>query len=209
MQQPTIECVLFDFGGVLAEEGFREGLSHLARSHGRDPEEVLARATDAVYESGYVTGTGSEADFWRRLGELSGLWVEPLEGESAILERFRLRPWVLDWVRRLRGAGLLVGLLTDQTDWLERLDRRDGFLQEFDRVFNSFRLGKGKRDPSLFDDVAADLDLPPGRILFIDDSPDNLERAGSRGYQVLPFRDRAWVERALTELVGDPGGDGV
>ncbi|MFB6260713.1 MAG: hydrolase, partial [Thiohalorhabdaceae bacterium] len=77
MQQPSIRAVLFDFGGILAEEGFRDGLAFLAEHHGQDPDQVLGQAMDAVYSSGYVTGTGSEADFWRRLGELTGLWVDP------------------------------------------------------------------------------------------------------------------------------------
>jgi hypothetical protein len=36
--KPSIQAVLFDYGGVLAEEGFREGLKNIARWHGLDPE---------------------------------------------------------------------------------------------------------------------------------------------------------------------------
>jgi len=107
---------------------------------------------------------------------------------------------MLAWVRRLRDAGLGVGLLTDQTDWLERLDRRDGFLAAFDRVYNSYRLGTGKRDPALFDEVAADLVVAPGRILFIDDSPGHVERARSRGLRAVLYEDRAQTERVLEEV---------
>ncbi len=34
----VIKAVLFDFGGVLAEEGFREGLKSIGRKNGLDPE---------------------------------------------------------------------------------------------------------------------------------------------------------------------------
>ena len=206
MQQPSMRAVLLDFGGVVADEGFREGLTYLARHHGQDPERILAQAMDAVYASGYVTGSGSEAEFWRRLGELTGLWVDPLEGENAVLSRFRIRPWMLSWVRRLRQAGLVVGLLTDQTDWLERLDRREAFLKEFDRVYNSYWLGKGKRDPTLFDDVLADLGLQPGQVLFVDDSPANGERAGSRGLRVLSSGEQEAIEEALRTVLEAAGG---
>ena len=33
-----IKTVIFDFGGVLAEEGFREGLLAIARENGLDPD---------------------------------------------------------------------------------------------------------------------------------------------------------------------------
>jgi hypothetical protein len=35
---PAIRAVLFDFGGVLAEEGFRIGLRAIARLNSLDPE---------------------------------------------------------------------------------------------------------------------------------------------------------------------------
>ncbi|MFA9462206.1 HAD family hydrolase [Thiohalorhabdus sp. Cl-TMA] len=206
MQQAAIEWVLLDYGGVVADEGLKAGLQALARHHGLDPEQVTSHSTDAVYDSGYVTGTGSEADFWRILGERTGLWVEPLEGADAVLPRFRLRSWMLAWVRRLREAGIRVGLLTDQTDWLQRLDRRDGFLAEFDRVYNSYRMGKGKQDPTLFDDVVADLGVDPGRVLFIDDASGHVERARSRGLQARMYEERAAVEQALEAVRANAGG---
>ncbi|MFB6260714.1 MAG: HAD-IA family hydrolase, partial [Thiohalorhabdaceae bacterium] len=82
----------------------------------------------------------------------------------------------------------------------------DGFLAAFDRVYNSFRLGKGKRDPTLFDDVIADLDLAPERVLFIDDAPANGERARERGLRVLTTRDPDRIEQALMELIREAEG---
>ena len=37
MTSHTIQAVLFDFGGVIAEEGFRKGLSYIALLNGLDP----------------------------------------------------------------------------------------------------------------------------------------------------------------------------
>ena len=38
-----IKAVLFDFGGVLAEEGFRNGLLELGRRQGLNPQTVPGR----------------------------------------------------------------------------------------------------------------------------------------------------------------------
>ncbi len=72
-----IRAVLFDFGGVLAEEGFRAGLRVIARLNGLDPESVHREGVDAVYESGYVTGTAKEADFWKLMREALFLDDDP------------------------------------------------------------------------------------------------------------------------------------
>ena len=184
-----IRAVLFDFGGVIATEGFREGLRAIAQHQGLDPEELLRTGMDAIYDSGYITGQGSEARFWEMMRLRSGISGTDHELSVAILSRFDVRPRMLEAVRRLRRSGVVTALLSDQTDWLELLDERYGFYGEFDRVFNSYRLGKGKRDASIFSDAAALLGIPPGEALFVDDMPGNVERAISRGMRGMLFRD--------------------
>jgi len=198
---PAIRAVLFDFGGVLATEGFREGLFAIARSRGIDPEGFFQVAREAVYESGYVTGRGGESDFWSLVRLRTGIPGGDAELSAECLDRFRLRPGMLELVRRLRARGLITAILSDQTDWLDRLDARAPFSQDFDRVFNSFRLGKGKRDPSLFDDAVRDLGVAPAAAAFVDDDPGNVSRAAGRGLHALLFRDEQSLRRDLGALV--------
>ncbi|HHJ80269.1 MAG TPA: HAD family phosphatase, partial [Candidatus Tenderia electrophaga] len=179
MNQKTnqIKAVLFDYGGVLADEGFRNGLAAIARRQGLDPEQLVAQALEAVYDSGYVLGRGTEAEFWQALEARSGLAGDFSEFRQELMSGFRLRPWMIEWVDRLKQAGYRVGILSDQTDWLDQLDRRDHFQGHFDVVFNSYHLGMGKRDVAIFPEVARRLNLTPEQILFIDDSPGHIERA--------------------------------
>jgi putative hydrolase of the HAD superfamily len=109
---------------------------------------------------------------------------------------------MLALVRRLRAAGVITAILSDQTDWLDRLDARTPFFRDFDRVFNSFHLGKGKRDPSLFDDAARELGVAAATAAFVDDDPGNVSRAAGRGLHALLFCDEALVRRELGALLG-------
>ena len=68
-----IKAVLFDFGGVLAEEGFRNGLLELGRRQRLNPEMVSEGGRRIVHQSGYVIGRGSEGDFWRQMRQQTGL----------------------------------------------------------------------------------------------------------------------------------------
>lgn len=190
-------AVLFDFGGVLATEGFREGLHAIARRHGLDPEEVLRLGMDAIYDSGYIVGRAGETEFWAMMRERASLTGTDTELSGEILARFVIRPRMLDAVRHLRRMGIITAILSDQTDWLEWLDVRDNFYHEFDRVFNSYRLGKGKRDPAVFADVVALLGIAPGEALFVDDMPANVERSRSQGLRGLVFENE---ERFLADL---------
>lgn len=200
--QKKIHCILFDYGGVIAEEGFRTTFESLSLAAGKPASWLPQLAMDAVYRSGYVTGRGSEEAFWQALQREYTLPREPAALRREILQRFVLRPQMLQLVQTLRARGYTVALLSDQTDWLEELDRRDHFLHEFDHIFNSYTLGKGKRDPSLFSDVVASLGITPTEAIFVDDSRGNIERARAQGLHVILHVDTATTRSAIEPLLG-------
>jgi len=191
MNVPAIRAILFDFGGVLAEEGFRDGLAALASEQGLDTAQLPEAGMQAVYDSGFVLGKGTAADFWALLHERTGLAGDDEVLSERILSGFELRPGMIELVRRLRAHGYVTGILSDQTHWLDELNRRYPFSDVFDHIYNSYRLGKGKRDPSLFVDVAKDLGMPPSSLLFVDDDIGNVNRAREAGYEAMLFLDEA------------------
>ncbi len=202
MRQP--DTVLFDYGGVLAEEGFRNTFHQLAREQGLDPDTVAAHAMDAVYESGYLLGAGSEEAFWDKLQQRVALPAGRDHYREAIFRGFILRPEVMGIVNTLHRAGLTVAILSDQTDWLEQLDQRDHFLGAFDYVFNSYDLGKGKRERSIFTDVAQMVGREPDKMVFIDDTQGHIERARSVGVHAILYQGCTQVASELGEVTGVP-----
>jgi putative hydrolase of the HAD superfamily len=192
-----IQAVLLDFGGVLAEEGFQEGLYAIAEKFGLDQKRFFRLANEAVYNTGYVTGTGSEKEYWDEVREHSGILATDEELRQAILSRFIPRDWMLETVRVMRKQGLITAILSDQSDWLDQLDSRYHFFQYFDEVFNSFHLGKTKRDPTIFADILQALKVNAGETLFVDDNIDHINRAAAVGLQTHHFDKR---ERFMTRL---------
>ena len=200
----SIRAILFDYGGVIADEGFYDGLGVIAKKQGLEHKQLHKMGMDSVFESGFVLGKGTEAEFWDLLRKKAAITGSDDELRNEILPRFRLRPWMIDTIRDLRQQGYIVALLSDQVDWLDWLDAEQDFLKEFDQLFISNRMGKGKRDPSLFDDVVNKLELRPEQALFIDDAKGNIERAASRGLKVIRYTDRESFESELeSQLVNN------
>ena len=202
MTGKAIDAVLFDYGGVLAEEGFRNGLVTLAKEQGLDTEVMPKEGMMAVYDSGFVLGRGTASDFWTLLRKRTGLVGDNDELSERILSGFVLRSWMIELVIQLRNLGYTTGILSDQTYWLDTLNERDHFIDAFDRVYNSYYLGKGKQDPSLFNDVAADLGMSPSKILFVDDDAGNVARARDAGMQTIQFVDRQGFISELKQITG-------
>lgn len=203
MDEPakSIHWILFDYGGVVAEEGFVDTFAALSEHYGRPRDELPKLALDAVYDSGYVTGQADEAQFWNLLRRRFPFNEPDSELSTEILRRFRLRQPMLKLVDRLHELGFRTAMLSDQTDWLDTLDKRDNLFIHFDRVFNSYRLGKGKRDPSLFDEVIEALSITPAQAIFVDDNQENVRRAQSRGLLAVHYEDPGKLIQTLATLL--------
>jgi len=203
MTDPAIRAVLFDFGGVLAEEGFYNGLVKLAAEQGLDVKTMPEEGMKAVYDSGFVLGRGSAGDFWTLMRERTGLKGNDDSLTEVILNGFVLRDWIMDVVKKLHAEGYITGILSDQTYWLDELDKKYHFSRFFDRIYNSYYLGKGKQDPSLFRDVVADLKIQPAKVLFIDDNATNVSRAQAEGLRAIQYIDREDFNASLKAVLGD------
>ena len=195
-----ITVVFFDFGGVLAEEGFRDGLLSIARHHGLDPQEFLKTAVDLTFNQGFVTGKLDVKMYWQMLREKTGIHAPDDALSHEVLSRFTVRPWMLDIVKKLKQASIRVAILSDQTKWLDEFAKKHGFFQLFERIFNSYYLGMCKRDLALFDYVVAEMRVKPEEALLIDDNQGNIERAKQRGLQGILFQTRESFESELTEV---------
>jgi len=56
--------VLFDYGGVPAEEGFEEAMEALAEKNDVDPMEMRKIAYEVSYGTGFITGRVREDPFY-------------------------------------------------------------------------------------------------------------------------------------------------
>lgn len=182
-----IKAVIFDFGGVIAEEGFREGLMATAKKRDLDEQSFFRTAEEIIYKTGYVTGKVKERVFWETLSKETGIKEDYRHLRIDILRRFVLRPEMLLLTEKLRNQGLVTALLTDQTNWLDEINGEKPFYNRFDYIINSYVLGKSKRDPSVFKDAAKIIGILPHLLLFVDDNLQNIKRASEAGMRTIHF----------------------
>jgi glucose-1-phosphatase len=183
-----VSCVLFDLGGVLIEFAGFERLPDMLETH-LEPEEVRRRwiASPAVvaYERG---GLGTD-EFGEALVREWELRVPP----AVFLAHFT--DWARDFypgarelvaeVRRKVAAACFSN--SNPLHW-ERNFRQYGIQDAFDACFASFELGCVKPERQAFEMVVARLGLRPSAVLFLDDTPVNVEGARAAGLQAEQVR---------------------
>ncbi|MCK4839158.1 MAG: HAD family phosphatase [Desulfobulbaceae bacterium] len=194
------QVMLFDYGGVLAEEGFTAGLKAIGVAHGLEPDLFFHQATEIIYACGYVIGKGTAADFWDLVRQELTIQGSDDELSNEILSRFILRQGMIDKVQAIKLQGIRTAILSDQTNWLDLLDQRDNFLAEFDPVINSYYLGTTKRDPATFSEALRILAVQPEQVLFVDDNRGHIARAAKLGLQTHLFTNEAAFGRELRDL---------
>ena len=81
--------------------------------------------------------------------------------------------------------------------WSQRYEQE---LSVFQKVFVSNEIGLRKPDIPAFEFVANEMAMPPEKILFVDDTRENVDGARAAGMQAVHVRSSADVVRALEGL---------
>lgn len=109
-------------------------------------------------------------------------------------------------MRALRARGVPVFALSNfGDDSFAFAETRYDFLTEFDRRYISGRMGTIKPAPAIYAMVEDDCGLPPDRLLFVDDRPENIAAAVARGWQGHVFDGpEGWARRLVLAGLLDP-----
>ena len=110
-------------------------------------------------------------------------------------------PGASDLVRGLRGAGVRVlGLTNWSAETFHLAPLRAPVVAQLEDVLVSGREGIAKPDPAAFALAAERFSLDPGRTLFADDSPVNVEAAAHVGFLAHLFTGTPALRRSLAHL---------
>jgi putative hydrolase of the HAD superfamily len=194
--------LLVDYGGVLTSNVF-DAFAVFCRAEGLPPDAVrerfrhdpAARDLLARLETGELATDEFEARFAARLGVRREHLIERLF--SAV----EPDPAMLAAVGAARAAGVRTGLVSNS--WgAGDVYERERFPELFDAVVISGEVGLRKPDPAIYRLAAERLDLPPARLVFVDDLPGNLKPARALGMVTVAHRDAASTVAQLEDALG-------
>ena len=198
------DALLLDLGNVIVEIDFQRVTAHWARAAGLEPAALASRFShDEPYQRHERAEIGV-AEYFAALRTSLGIDLDDdafLEGWNAVFVR-EIGEIVSVLPRLARRLPLYVLSNTNHAHHAFFSQRYADALAHFERVFVSHELGARKPEPRAFQRVAEAVGLPPRRILFFDDLPENVagaRQAGMPGVVVASPRDfldavRPWLE---------------
>jgi glucose-1-phosphatase len=194
-----VEALLFDLGGVVITIDFGRCFHRWADSAGCAPDDIAARFVfDSAYEE-HERGTLDTAAYWTNLRNALSLDLSDgslLAGWNDIYLGADLE--VLDLLSLARAEWPLYAFTNSnpahQTVWAARFSSE---LNAFDTIFVSSELGHRKPDRAAFDMVVTSIGVPASRILFFDDSVENVVGAQEAGLQAVHVTSTESVRSGL------------
>jgi putative hydrolase of the HAD superfamily len=215
----AVRAVVFDLGGVITESPL-DGFAAYESAAGL-PDGLIRRlnSTDpdtnawARFERGELDVAGF-TDAFEAEARAAGHRVEAARVLQALHDP-AVRPSMVEAVRRLRAAGVPIGLLSNNVRPMVRTGDLGRLLALFDAVVESSVEGVRKPEPEIYRRALARLAEAVGREVafadcaYLDDLGVNLKPARALGMRTIKVVDPAPALAELAELTGVRLADGA
>ncbi len=202
MPVPSIQAIVFDFGGVLLDWNPR----HLYRRYFDDPGGMEAFLSE-IHFSEWNTEQDKGRPFAVGVAELSARFPQHARLIRLYHERWEdsvsgIIPGSVEILRRLRAAGRrLYGLSNWSAETFPIAQRKYGeVFGLLDGYIISGEVGLAKPDPAIFHYLAEKFGCQPTESLFIDDHHPNIDAAQTVGFRAILFRSAEQLGDELREM---------
>lgn len=219
-----IEAVIFDIGGVLAEDVWEHLLPCRKKSggvrdrFGLDPD--LVDRVGVLLWAAFAHTPEGQRTTWRELERrywdlfIQFFWRKSPAAGASIDEFIELTdkyiklvdPGIPALVESLQSRGLKLGVCSNNNEFWFR--RQFGTLKLFryfppEGIVLSCRVGFSKSSPGyeMFDAAAKALNVPHSSCIFVDDREPNIELANARDMKGIHFRGLSHLKKSLDELL--------
>jgi epoxide hydrolase-like predicted phosphatase len=194
-------AVFFDLGGVIVRTEYQAPRQHLAERLGMEYDDLTRAVFDSESARKASVGTITEDAHWTalaaRLGrppsEMAAVRAEFFAGDVLDLP-------LVDYIRSLRPR-YKTGLISNAWDGLRPYLLSQKLEQAFDVMIISAEAGLVKPEAGIFQLALEQAGVAAREAVFVDDMPENIERARAVGMSGILFRDRDATLQQLNKLL--------
>jgi putative hydrolase of the HAD superfamily len=198
----SADALLFDLGRVVLDIDFNKVMTIWAGHAGLAPADVAARFVVDDHFKHHEVGRIDDAAFFRNLRASLGIGISDdqfLEGWNAIFTGEM--PGIAPLLKRAATRLPLYAFSNTNPPHVEHFTKTYAdVLGHFRKIFLSSAIGLRKPDAAAYDHVVQAIGAPAQRIVFFDDSADNIAGARARGLIGIHVTSTDDVARALDEL---------
>lgn len=197
----TIRNIVFDIGGVLADFNVNGFLS----SKGFDVSMIRRILKASImtpywgqFERGEITEEQALAGFASADPEIENELKAAFSNVEGMLT---IRDFSIPLVRGLKEAGYHTYYLSNYSKKAyDECGESLAFMPHMEGGFVSFRVGKTKPDPAMYEQFLSEYGLQAADCVFVDDTAENVEAARRLGFEGIVFVSYADLIEKLDDL---------
>jgi putative hydrolase of the HAD superfamily len=198
----SADALLFDLGRVVLDIDFGKVVANWAGHAGCEPAQLVARFSPNDAWHRHERGEISDAEFFAGLRASLGIGISDaqlLEGWNAIFTG-EMPDIAASLARAAQRLPLYAFSNTNNAHVVHFSQAYADVLGHFREVYLSNAIGLRKPEAAAFDHVVKAIGVPAPRIVFFDDSADNIAGARARGLTAVHVTTPDDVARALAAL---------
>jgi glucose-1-phosphatase len=198
----SADALLFDLGRVVLDIDFTRVVASWAGHAGCEPRRLVSRFSPDEAWHRHERGEISDAAFFEGLRASLGIGITDLqflEGWNAIF--VGEMPGIAATLARARARLPLYAFSNTNGAHVEYFSRAYGdVLGHFREIYLSSAIGLRKPEAAAYDHVVKAIGVPASRIVFFDDSAENVAGARARGLTAVHVTSPDDVAKALAAL---------
>ena len=194
--------IVFDYGEVISRSPSEADRAALLAASGCDSEQFWASYWQ--HRDGLDQGTTSIPSYWALVAaDLGATWTSS-QVHALWIADFRswwsLEPGTLDLIEELHEGGTRLAILSNAGSDFASGFRRSPMGSFFERVFVSAEMDLVKPDPTIYREVARELDITLAQMVFVDNKAENSDAASALGITAHHFTGVEGLDTFLRSL---------
>ena len=183
---PRPRVVVFDLGKVLLDFDYGRAARRLAPRCHLDEQSIRRLIDQSPLLHQLESGRLTDREFFRAFREAAG-HPDDFDGFARdFADIFDPIPGMIELHRRLAGTGIPTFIFSNTNPFaIDHIRQEHPFFSRFTDFVLSYEHGAMKPDPDIYQVVENKVRSRGPEILYIDDRPENVEMAATRGWQTI------------------------
>jgi glucose-1-phosphatase len=185
-----IKAITFDLDGVYFVNGKSNFIKTLAGLGVGEEEAVRVFLKSGEMNKFYKEGRWTDKQYWEWAIKEWGLSMAVEEIVKLLIDGYETNKRVAETVKKVRKAGYKTLICSNNFPArINGLQKRFGFLDNFDAWALSYEVEVTKPSPTIFKELVSKAGVKASEIVFADDNEDNLSGARRVGIQTFFYED--------------------
>lgn len=185
-----IKAICFDLDGVYFLNGKSNFIKALVNLGVTEDEAKQVFLKSDEMNARYKLGKMTDDEYWTWALNQWHLQMSVQEIVDLLIEGYETNPQAVDYVKKVRQAGYKTVICSNNFPArINGLQKRFGFLDDFDAIVLSYEVGFVKPDKGIFEALVKKSGVLPTEIVYSDDDESKMAGAKERGIYTFLYTD--------------------